>query len=66
MKGRVQSDAGGVTQLSVTFQDTQTALQQLEIPLQVRGAGPDTQVNHVTPAVIPTYTHCTLKPESCM
>lgn len=61
MKGRVQSDAGGVTQLSVTFQDSQTALQQLEVPLQVWGAGPDTQVNHVTPAVIHMYTHGTLK-----
>lgn len=52
MKGRVQSDSGGVTQLSVPFQDAQTALQQLEVPLQVRGAVPDTHVSsqqkHVT------------------
>lgn len=37
-------DEGGLTQLGVTFQDPQTALQQLEVPLQVRGAGPHTQV----------------------
>lgn len=30
---------GSVEQLSVTFQNTQTTLQQLEVPLQVRGRG---------------------------
>lgn len=35
-EGRVQLGVGGVVQLSVTFEDTQTALQQLEVPLQVR------------------------------
>ncbi len=43
MHGRVQSYMGGVTQLSVSFQDAQTALQQLQVPLQVRGAGSETQ-----------------------
>lgn len=48
MKGCVQLDVGGVTHLSVAFQDSQTALQQLKVSLQVMGAGSDTQVNHVT------------------
>lgn len=50
VEGRIQLDVGGVTQLSVTFQDAQAALQQLEVPLQVRGAGSETgvQVNPVT------------------
>lgn len=35
-EGRVQLGVGEVVQLSVTFEDAQTALQQLEVPLQVR------------------------------
>lgn len=38
-EGRVQLGVGGVVQLSVTFKDAQTALQQLEVPLQVRQRG---------------------------
>lgn len=45
MKGCVQLDVGGATQLSVTFQDSQAALQQLKVSLQVIGAGSDSQVN---------------------
>lgn len=40
-EGRVQSDADGIKELSVPFEDAQTALQQLEVTLQVRGAGPE-------------------------
>lgn len=35
-KRRVQPGVGGVIELSVSFKDAQTALQQLEVPLQVR------------------------------
>lgn len=47
MEGRIQFDVGGVTELGIAFEDTHTALQQLEVPLQARGAGSDTQVEHV-------------------
>lgn len=34
--GGIQLDVCSIKQLSVSFQDAQTALQQLEVPLQVR------------------------------
>lgn len=44
VEGRVQSDADGIKELSVPFEDAQTALQQLEVTLQVRGAGPEEHI----------------------